>query len=673
MATATKSRRKPEEPKRATPRNGAAARRLTEANGKPKPERLVEYTDQDWLDEIVDAVQDEASAAGGMTLEDDQADQVLAIPLAKLHDHPANPDPSEGEIVQMMAWLQDHKQLEPVTVRPMPNDDPPGHYEILAGKTRRAAALRLGWETLDGRVRYDLDDNAAAIEVMAGTNQQRRAETPIRQALMIEAMMKAGRSAEAAGAMYGLTSASAVRNKLGLLKLPEPWRGRVVSGEMPETAARCLVPYVEIKALMKLFDQDYKTSRNSCWVDEHLAWTQRRQVAETIEALVRENSRGLEPDDKRYYGHQVGDHPTLFELTPAIEKKLQVVSLPIAKSGKLKRVALNVKEYDKLNKPLAEAAAKKKAERSAARKRGAKKKATKKKLSPAEARKQAAAEKAEAQRRTREAAKKTAAAIADWRLRFLRCMCFDAIKPGDWRVTMLLPLVMSRIQQRENQFRTKSPRLDRYLQAAAAVCAKQNDHCPSFKLGEPWDEVLTCVSKDRRQDEVTAAEELQAMLLRILIWPQVDGPRKHSVVSTECPQPWRYVKYADRAKLTHVFLLELEPKLVEQIAELLKVKIADGWKRAGIMNSRERAMVTDFLELHTRDQLDKLAAEICTKRNGRNPRGGKGKHALVQDVKAAKSKAGAIEILLSAHMHAAPLQLPKCLAVKPKSAAKRRR
>ena len=567
-------------------------------------------------------------------LSQSKADRIVPIPLEKLHNHPANPDPTEQEILRMTDWLNTElKQLEPLTVRPL--KDPIGHFQILAGKTRYLAAKRIGWATLDCRIRRDLDDEALAIEVLAGTNQQRRTETPIRQALMIQAMIDAGKSLTEAGAMYGLNSESAARNKLQLLKLPEPWRGRVISGEMPETAARQLVPYVEIKQLMKIFNDDYKRAATNGWADELFAWTRRESVADTIDDLVHFNSRGLEEGDTWHYGWNVGDHGCLFEVTPALEKKLQVVSVPMGKNGAMKRLALNVKAYDKINKPLAEKAA----ETNRSRKKCAKKVKKAVEVTPAQKR-------AAATRKKKEAAKRTAEAVKVWRHRFLRCLIFRAIKSGAWETAMLLPIVMAEARQKRNEWHNDPAPLDDYLDAALRIQAH-----PSTKLKgrDLLGLAEQAIRKDGRDDEVAAVEDVQMLLLKFLIWPQCEArPKSLSTeLSIELPQTWRKIPFDKRRD--EVFLLQLDYGLIERIAKLLKVKAADGWKRAAIVGSRERVLFMEFLDLHTKDQLLGLATEI----------GGKTPTAV--DVENAKNKGDAIDAIMRYHLSKQPLKMPKSI------------
>ena len=61
--------------------------------------------------------------------------------------------------------------IDPITVRPLPN----GTYQVLAGRHRRRASLRIGAATIPAIIRSDITDYQAAM-IMLDTNLERRAE-----------------------------------------------------------------------------------------------------------------------------------------------------------------------------------------------------------------------------------------------------------------------------------------------------------------------------------------------------------------------------------------------------------------------------------------------------------------------------------------------------------------
>ena len=61
--------------------------------------------------------------------------------------------------------------IDPITVRPLPD----GTYQVLAGRHRRRASLRIGAPTIPAIIRSDISDYQAAM-IMLDTNLERRAE-----------------------------------------------------------------------------------------------------------------------------------------------------------------------------------------------------------------------------------------------------------------------------------------------------------------------------------------------------------------------------------------------------------------------------------------------------------------------------------------------------------------
>jgi ParB/RepB/Spo0J family partition protein len=297
---------------------------------------------------------------------------VMEIPLDKLCNHPANPEPSEAEIVQMAEWLEtDGRQEEPIVVRPWGSVEL-GLYQILAGKRRYLAAERLGWPSLRAVVREDLaDDDCAALLLLVRSNAHRAEDTPIRQAELLQTMLRAGLTKEQAGAEFGLKTDSAVNNKLGLLRLPEVWQERVISGEIPQSCAVALAPYAEFPTIMAGFDH--------AWEDEYdrLDLCNKDRQRGVILDTVTNDTRPIDPEPSLvqqgavYYQpkdcSRPGWYQRVFDLTPELEDVLQVVALPIGKNGAKVRRAVNVDEFDRLNIAAIEADAAKKAKKTAAK------------------------------------------------------------------------------------------------------------------------------------------------------------------------------------------------------------------------------------------------------------------------------------------------------------------
>lgn len=271
------------------------------------------------------------------------AGELLAIPLADLEQHPANPDPTPGELQQTIEWLRDRPQEEPGTVRPiLPLSS--GKYQVLAGKRRVLALEHHGRPTFLARVRHDLKDDSAALAFIATSNAQRHVDTPGRQAAMINAMMESGMSWKEAGQVYGLETKTAVMNKTALLRLPADWLERVNVGELAERTARAVIPYADTPELMALLEVDYSDHR-SVELDTADAgrfhppnpW-KTGTAPEHARDVIRSATRPVDCDATRN-----------FELTAEVESELQVVEIPGERNAKERR-ALNVTRFDELNR-----------------------------------------------------------------------------------------------------------------------------------------------------------------------------------------------------------------------------------------------------------------------------------------------------------------------------------
>lgn len=552
------------------------------------------------------------------------------MPLEKLHDHPANPDPAEAEIVQMMDWLSARGQDEAITVRPVGTWDvtlPIGHYQVLAGKTRLAAARRLGWETLDARIRTDLPTEPAAIAFIAASNAQRRTEHPIRQAQMLQAMFAAGLTLKQAGQVYGITSQGGVRNKLQLLKLPEVWQQRIISGEVPETAARCLVPYAET-SLLETIDAVYRKDKQNPWTAEN--WQGREQFERAVQDIVYEHVRPLE--GKQNYGYQLGgEHPRYFELTPEVEAKLQIAELPIGLNGAKVRVATNAKAFDAFQVPLIQ-------ERLKAKKNGksaAKSKSKASKKSDAEDEKRKRAEQAD----------QVAKRVADWRQRFLRLAIAETIRPGDYRTAFLLPVLCHAAGQNTTNYQ-RAP-LNDFLAAAVAhnTCDSARRRQPPELAPDLRDADLVQVlgrHLDASDDPVDEIEHVHYGMVRYLLWPQCAGP--------SADPPAEHVLSAGPPDV----LPPIDHHTVEAIAAYVGADLKSHWQRGAIHGSYERPLVEEFFGLHFRWQLDQLSEEL-----------------LGSPLEAKHGKTAAIQVLMAHHSGKHLLKLPKCIAAavpKPKKA-----
>lgn len=101
-------------------------------------------------------------------------DEILQIPIALLEDHPSFAQgvpfraPSEERIAQIAESIHRNGVLSPLLIRPLAG----GRYQILAGHTRKRAAMKLRYDTLPCIVKKA--DEAEAADILISDNLAQR-------------------------------------------------------------------------------------------------------------------------------------------------------------------------------------------------------------------------------------------------------------------------------------------------------------------------------------------------------------------------------------------------------------------------------------------------------------------------------------------------------------------
>ncbi|MGP1346285.1 MAG: ParB/RepB/Spo0J family partition protein [Phycisphaerales bacterium] len=107
----------------------------------------------------------------------DDAERLANIPLADIAPNPYQPRQrlDEQRLQELAESIRAHGVMQPITVRPRPDNDLP--YELVAGERRWRAAQRLGLETIPARI-ISIDDRTSA-ELALVENVQRADLDPI--------------------------------------------------------------------------------------------------------------------------------------------------------------------------------------------------------------------------------------------------------------------------------------------------------------------------------------------------------------------------------------------------------------------------------------------------------------------------------------------------------------
>ncbi|TCD15980.1 ParB/RepB/Spo0J family partition protein [Oricola cellulosilytica] len=172
------------------------------------------------------------------------------MPVEFVHRNRDNPrrEFSDEELNDLASSIREHGILQPVVVRPWP-DDLGGNFQIIAGERRWRAAQRAGLTEIPVIVR-DVDDKTA-LELAIIENVQRSDLNPIEEAAGYQRLIDEHDYSQAElGDVIG-KSRSHVANTLRLLKLPLAVQEHVQHGELSAGHARALVTAKEPDTLAR--------------------------------------------------------------------------------------------------------------------------------------------------------------------------------------------------------------------------------------------------------------------------------------------------------------------------------------------------------------------------------------------------------------------------------------
>lgn len=464
--------------------------------------------------------------------------------------HPDNRHPLDAEVAALAEDLKANQQREPILARQLAGDK----LQILWGEKRWLAAKQAGLPELWARVTKC--DDVQALELVAQGNAQRSDFNPIDKAKLIEKLCQAGKTRAEAAAAVGLESDSAATNLVRLLQLPKTWAERVAAGELPESWARAMLPYLPLTPVMAELEKDWAKRDDP---------RSRDNAFESRAALVEQLAQSLEGyhsvcpriDQSWWMGDR--HRPVKIDAAdPETVKKLGLVevALPSGKKGTTEKVvvALNSKAYF----------ARREAERAATEKRAAErsgrepKAKQKRELSPAEKKKQNA-----------DRARQLGERIRAWRHKLLRRACAKAIEDEQ---DSGLRIVLAHGAQTNLPYGTLT--LGEALQEARGIKPSGESWQPKW-----WPVVAGIVSPappGREDDEETVVCTIAQVLL------------KHEAKDNRRPT--------------------LPFDLVEAYAADLGVDLAAEWGE--LQSSPPDPMLEEFFLLHQTEQLRELAKEL---------------------------------------------------------------
>lgn len=204
------------------------------------------------------------------------------VPVEFVSPNPRNPRRSfsDEDLAELAHSVREHGLVQPIVVRPSPL---PGRYEIIAGERRWRAAQRAGLTEIPVIIR-DVNDRTA-LELAIIENVQRSDLNPVEEAMGYQQLIDEHHYTQAdLGQVIG-KSRSHVANTLRLLKLPQPIRDMLVSGQLSAGHARTLVNAADPTALAKRI------------IGEGLSVRQAEALAQDVQAAPAEAKPGTAAKD----------------------------------------------------------------------------------------------------------------------------------------------------------------------------------------------------------------------------------------------------------------------------------------------------------------------------------------------------------------------------------------
>lgn len=162
--------------------------------------------------------------------------QLCWLPLASIHPNTQQPrvDFDEFALMELAASIRQNGLLQPVTVRPAAEG-----YELIMGERRCRACRMLGHTHIEAFV-LPADDQESALLALV-ENVQRKNLHFFEEAQALARLCEGGMAQDTLARMLG-KSASAINNRLRLLKLEPAVREAIVEGQLSERHARALLP-----------------------------------------------------------------------------------------------------------------------------------------------------------------------------------------------------------------------------------------------------------------------------------------------------------------------------------------------------------------------------------------------------------------------------------------------
>lgn len=193
---------------------------------------------------------------------------------SRVHPHPGNIRTEIGDLEEIVASIRAHGILQPLTVEPMPGK--PGHWQVLAGHRRLAAAKAAGLQAVPITVRAS--DSAEPEELMLIENCHRQDLSLMDKAEAMGTLRSKGYSVAKIAKSTGFAEGT-VYSYMALLDLAPRTRDMVRDGRLSAVDALAGVR----RARKQKRKQDGKATASPLWEPDH--FTSDHQLARKARRL----------------------------------------------------------------------------------------------------------------------------------------------------------------------------------------------------------------------------------------------------------------------------------------------------------------------------------------------------------------------------------------------------
>jgi len=213
---------------------------------------------------------------------------VVRLPVRSISPSPYQPRRifSEASLGDLAESIRQHGQLSPLLVRRIG----PEQYELIAGERRMRALELLGRTHADALILSAYDDDCALIALVE--NLQREQLHYLDEAEAYRNILHSRKLTQEALARSLAISASALANRLRLLKLPDSVRSELRSSGLSERHARALLRLNDENAQLQLIQEAKQQIMSVKQLEgriERLLRSSERQSCGKVKSIIRDN------------------------------------------------------------------------------------------------------------------------------------------------------------------------------------------------------------------------------------------------------------------------------------------------------------------------------------------------------------------------------------------------